>query len=654
MEQQDTSEAFAFITETLQFPLLPLQVDLFHHGEMDTADHKVVQERLLNISIPADPEGRGIKLEDCLEEFFNARVDVSRDSCEPKEKAANKDIDRRPTFVSGNTIRVVAEADASNPSSEVTDSSLSISPVWKQNGNGGSPQPPLPISPVRKENGDSTQPPLSISPVRNANGEVEGGSSTRPSARTRSRSVIQRVVLDEEGRPAKSPAESPTLLQKAMRTGSTVVKAVTIPAWQFFRFIRKFCPVPESRLLTHQAWHAANTNNPRSDIEVAMNFDQRPVVGICLKRYLMAGNGQPLRHNTFVDIPDSLRLPHFMIAEEKRGQDTITGLSTEYKLVLQSIVCHRGDSTQSGHYIALARVAPKLLTGNRRHDHDPPPDYEEAQWVLFDDLHPENRVSYVDDLKACLREEMPYLLFYQVVPMVDVGCASEGNVTSGLPSYDDLANVAEKHDYRVSLENTGNYYTIPSTLERELKEGPQDVRDYFESVNTSPSRRPPSIRLSADVERPIWNGFGGGEQTSPSRVSSRRWSTNLEESGNEASVSETPSPAFTPSDESTANRLSRAAARLTNRNKSRPQSQTGEARTSMSRARLGGLMRASRDPLPEPNGLNITDGAREPNEVAVDGGEAANGGTSKGHKNGKSKEKHRSKTSPPERECTVM
>lgn len=35
LEQQDTSEAFAFICETLQLPLLPLQVDLFHQGKGD-------------------------------------------------------------------------------------------------------------------------------------------------------------------------------------------------------------------------------------------------------------------------------------------------------------------------------------------------------------------------------------------------------------------------------------------------------------------------------------------------------------------------------------------------------------------------------------------------------------------------------------------
>lgn len=122
-----------------------------------------------------------------------------------------------------------------------------------------------------------------------------------------------------------------------------------------------------------------------------MNFEQRPVVGICLKRYAMTESGLPKRHNTFIDIPDSLRLPHFMLADDKSvPEEDGKGLNTEYKLVLQSVICHRGDSLQSGHYISFARVAPKLLTDNRRHDFDPPPDYEEAQWVQFDDLDIEN------------------------------------------------------------------------------------------------------------------------------------------------------------------------------------------------------------------------------------------------------------------------
>jgi hypothetical protein len=44
------------------------------------------------------------------------------------------------------------------------------------------------------------------------------------------------MLVDATGRPAAE--EDLSLLEKAKRKGSTVVKAVTIPAWQFFRLIR--------------------------------------------------------------------------------------------------------------------------------------------------------------------------------------------------------------------------------------------------------------------------------------------------------------------------------------------------------------------------------------------------------------------------------
>jgi hypothetical protein len=202
LEQQDTSEAFAFITETLQLPLLTLQVDLFHQGKGDADDHKVVYERLLNLAIPADPEGKGVKLEDCLEEYFNTKVDVLRDSLEEK-KTGDK-----PLLSPQRTIRLVTGED----DTETADAD------------------PAPLQ--RRWT-------LVDSPIALTTDEAQSSDPQRPSPRHRSTSIIQRIVLDEQGKPASSSeAASPTLLEKVKRQGSTVVKAVTIPAWQFFRLIR--------------------------------------------------------------------------------------------------------------------------------------------------------------------------------------------------------------------------------------------------------------------------------------------------------------------------------------------------------------------------------------------------------------------------------
>lgn len=743
LEQQDTSEAFAFLTETLQLPLLSLQVDLFHQGRRDEDDHKVVYERLLNLAVPPDPEGKGIQLEDCLEEYFNAQVDVLRDS-EVAKKSGSED--RRPTLVHRNTLRLVTESQG-EASTVVTASPIDISPLRTVQENSteqdrqstpvpsnrqDAQQSPGPSTPLASEqssdlsaqtDGESgpalsteddsqaspgpsteqnsqaiststTQQDAQLSPepstredscatptqasgpvspkaletAKESQDEQPSSARRRPSVRARSASVIQHVVIDGRGR--SSSINSDSMLQKAMRKGSTVVKAVTIPAWQFFRLIRKFLSLTHDPLLygsnKHPAWHALSTNEPQNDVDVALNFEQRPVVGICLKRYAMTESGQPKRHNTFIDIPDSLRLPHFMLADEKAEGDE-TGLNTEYKLVLQSVICHRGDSLQSGHYISFARVAPKLLTDNRRHDSDPPPDYEEAQWAQFDDLDVENRVSYVDDIRQSLRDEMPYLLFYQVVPMVEVAAPSSEGTAADPPSY---------IESKVSIE------LPPTPVGNENNPlGP----GYFDNASTPEMARaraskPPSIRLSGEVDRPprkSTDGAGAQSYSGSTLGDSRRQSLNYTDSAaiTPSITPESHSPSLTPGDESTASRLSRAASKFAKGRQSRPVSQSGEGRISITMNRLGGLMKAnanpnansSKDGLLEPSVLNISSNSiasesvtqGEIHPIEGDKTHLTTQGTSHhkhGHKRGKSKEKvGKQKAGPqPERVCTVM
>lgn len=379
-----------------------------------------------------------------------------------------------------------------------------------------------------------------------------------------------------------------------------------------------------------------------------MNFEQRPVVGICLKRYLMTESGEPQRHNTFIDIPDSLRLPHFMLADAGKDEEAIKGLSTEYKLVLQSVVCHRGDSLQSGHYITFARVAPKLLIDNRRHNFDPPPDYEEAQWVKFDDLE-EPRISYVDDIKHCLKEEMPYLVFYQIVPMVELACPSVDGTATGPPSYQ---------------ESKGS-------LELQTSRAPTDGSQSIQS-------KPPSIRLSFENDMPSRPPFDFGNRPSVGTSTpggSRRESVNPDSLAATPSITpartpEGQSPVIAPADESTASRLSRAATRFALGRQSRPTSQSGENRRSLTMGRLGGLRKTSKDPVP----VDINDASDLPPLPTRPEGSNQNGDngadadrppqtshSKHSQKASKSKEKskdkpgkHKQQGNQPERECVLM
>lgn len=78
-EQQDASEAFTFITDKLNLPLLTLKMDLQHGGkEAVDDDHRFVNERLLSIALPPD-KGEVVHLADCLEDYFSDKVEVRRE-----------------------------------------------------------------------------------------------------------------------------------------------------------------------------------------------------------------------------------------------------------------------------------------------------------------------------------------------------------------------------------------------------------------------------------------------------------------------------------------------------------------------------------------------------------------------------------------------
>ncbi|KAL8707147.1 MAG: hypothetical protein Q9225_007813 [Loekoesia sp. 1 TL-2023] len=133
------------------------------------------------------------------------------------------------------------------------------------------------------------------------------------------------------------------------------------------------------------------------------------LLGTCLKRYSFLPNGQAVRRSSFVDIPLEIGLPHFIQDDNMAEDGPVFG---NFKLSLQSAVCHRGTRVDSGHYIGLVRA---FHSGN--------PD--EARWLRHDDLAKE-RVAEVN-IDRFLCEETPYLLFYQVVP-ID---GDPGNIMDG-------------------------------------------------------------------------------------------------------------------------------------------------------------------------------------------------------------------------------
>lgn len=160
---------------------------------------------------------------------------------------------------------------------------------------------------------------------------------------------------------------------------------------------------------------------PSNDAQVAAHFSTNPIIGICLKRYGCTNQGVPYRSKTIVDIPLEIALPYF-IQDDRAEQDT--SLFRDFKMVLQAIVCHRGESTNAGHYVSVVRA---LASNNKmgKSETSPPqqpgkegpPGYRDDAWFILDDLA-NIRVKPVN-IERLLQDEMPYLLFYQVQPMLN-------------------------------------------------------------------------------------------------------------------------------------------------------------------------------------------------------------------------------------------
>ncbi|KAL8707148.1 MAG: hypothetical protein Q9225_007814 [Loekoesia sp. 1 TL-2023] len=195
IRQQDASEAFNFITDTLDLPLLTLKMDIFHHGKEDTGgDHKFVNERMLEVAIPEEPsDGSALTLEFCLENYFNNRIEVKRY------------LQRRQTMGS---VRSRASFDSSKGSA----SHIETVEVDES-------MPSTPLSPL----------PASVkSPRRSTN------------SRVRAPSIIQESYISEKGDTIDAPDYES--LNHGRRRAGSVRKEVMMPAWQFFSLIRKDPP----------------------------------------------------------------------------------------------------------------------------------------------------------------------------------------------------------------------------------------------------------------------------------------------------------------------------------------------------------------------------------------------------------------------------
>lgn len=198
LRQQDASEAFTFITEKLDLPLLTLKMDIYHTGKEDMSDdHKFINERLLEVAIPPEPtDGRILTLEDCLEAYFNNRIEVKRY------------LERRNTISSSRSVDSLSISKGFSTHVEEVETTPTLSPAHS-----ASPGP------------EKASPWSSFSGAAGSSGSRKMG---------RRDSIVQERFIPDTSGEQTGGADSPTSRRGVLR------KEVMMPAWQFFSLIRKF------------------------------------------------------------------------------------------------------------------------------------------------------------------------------------------------------------------------------------------------------------------------------------------------------------------------------------------------------------------------------------------------------------------------------
>jgi hypothetical protein len=523
-------------------------MDLYHDGVTDPKDdHKRVYERLLEVAVPPKPEdGRSIQLEDCLENYFNNRVEVKR----MLERSNTAKLER------SNTISSVKSAQSEKAAStHVEVAELS------------SPNTPTSINP----------PTTPLTQNRN-----------------RAQSIIRRRLVSEDEQGESSTDQDNTSTRNLVRKQSLVRSEVIVPAWQFFNLIRPYpfhlnmpifmAPSPRDRQVLidgKTAWYTKSTIP--NDASLAAHFSQaRPVLGICLKRYSMNEKGEGVRNATYIDIPLEIQLPHFVPDETIDEEGPSMG---NFKLSLQSVICHKGgESLHSGHYFSYIRAATEIADGDSASDRrlsnsSLPPNYPLERWIRHNDLA-SPRVEFVDMAKA-LKEETPYLLFYQVQPIFDdspQAASATDLAVSPPPAYDSGIDIQFTESSPQVDRNP--FFAL---IRQQQQEQQQKQQGYFDGARDEATQSSaPSIRLSSEIDR---------SRQSINLPEDRRGSVAFTEtsigSAHSISAPEFTSAPATPNEESTAQRLSRAASRFRKSgSKSRPTSSSGENRISATFSRL--------------------------------------------------------------------
>ena len=239
----------------------------------------------------------------------------------------------------------------------------------------------------------------------------------------------------------------------------------------------------------------------------------------------MDADGVPKRRNIHVDIPLEIGLPHFVNDETNYEGGP---LFVHFKLSLQSIVCHRGKSVHSGHYVALVK---DNLVENYVAQSQSQVESKDSYgtWLLFDDLA-KDRVQKVDIAEA-LQKESPYLLFYQVQP-IDDATISQRNP----PPYSEPT--ADVNDENASV----NTSTVPETSKTAGKSEQAAAATAASVEVSSQSKAEPCVAEQKTIDEQQQPAVSEQLVTSKSNDSSNKPSHN-QEAAPATIIASTPTPA---------------------------------------------------------------------------------------------------------------
>lgn len=411
--QQDCCDLFNFITDKLDMPLITLKLDIAHEGKEDKADdHKLINERLLLVSVPSNEEGsdQPILLEQCLEQYFANSIQVSRQ------------IERRRTFSTDS--KSISNRHDRKFSLCIQSPDLSISASFASPFS--SDNVILGQEVVTEDDGDEMDKELLSKYQHYASLRTPELSSSPSSDRPPAYNTI--FNTQSSPKPEKQPFNSPTsptansLWNRHME--------ITLPAWMFLQL------VPFYTAATSTSTNSA-LPEPKATAEFATT---RPVLGICLKRSEWSPQNQSTLNTRQVHVPRVIHFPSF-VADDDYGSSVGFESHANYVLVLESAIFHRGSSTESGHFVALAKE------NNDIPYHEVPVDSAAAdgdsdgssvssshlhsRWILFDDLLPDDQKVQRVDYEQVFETEIPYILFYRLVTVEDFENESERHKDMG-------------------------------------------------------------------------------------------------------------------------------------------------------------------------------------------------------------------------------